>query len=95
MTEINQAAAQLIDLLTDRAVTAETITTAAWGQLIELAQQHSVAPVLYVRLKERGLTPPPAVVEQLRQIYLNSIARNTRLFHERDRILRVLAAANI
>lgn len=95
MTEINQAAAQLIDLLTDRAVTAETITTVAWGQLIELAQQHSVAPVLYVRLKERGLTPPPAVVEQLRQIYLNSIARNTRLFHERDRILRVLAAANI
>jgi hypothetical protein len=95
MTEITPAAVQLIDLLTGRAITVETITPVEWAQLIALAQQHSVAPMLYVRLKERGLTPPPAVLEQLRSIYLNSAAHNTRLFHERDRILRALAAADI
>ena len=44
ITEINQAAALPLDLLRGRAVAAETITTTERSRLIELAQQHSVAP---------------------------------------------------
>lgn len=95
MTALNPAAGRLIALLSERAVAAGTFNEADWQRIVELAQKQSVAPVLYVRLKERGLTLPPAVVEQLRSIYLNSAARNTRLFHELGKILRALQVENL
>jgi len=95
MTETNRAAAQLIDLLAGRAVAAETLAEADWERLIALAQNHTVAPVLYVRLKERGITLPLTIAEQLSRIYLASAMRNTWLFHELGKILRALQAANL
>ncbi len=92
---MDRAAAQLIDLLAGRAATVETIDTAEWTRLVEVARKHNVAPVLQVRLQERGLLPPPAAAERLRQLYLKTLAHNMRLFHERDIILRALTAAQV
>jgi hypothetical protein len=94
MTTINPDAERLIAFLAGRDVAAETLTEADWKRLIALAQNHTVAPVLYVRLKERGITLPLTIAEQLRRIYLASAMRNTRLFHELGKILRALQAAN-
>ena len=95
MTAINPAAARLISLLAARDFATETLTEAEWESVIDLAQQHNVAPVLYARLKKRGIMPPPTIAEQLRQIYIAAATRNVLMFHELGRILRALQAANI
>lgn len=95
MTESNPDAERLIALLSGGAVAAEIFGEAGWQRLIELAQKQSVAPLLYARLKERGITPSPAIAQQLRKIYLVSVARNTRLLHEVGKILRALQAVDI
>ena len=95
MIEINPDVERLIAVLADRAVATEALTEADWDRLIALARLHTVAPVLYLRLKKRGITPPPAMAEQLRRIYLASAVRNTELFHELGHILRALQAAHI
>jgi len=93
--DLNPDAARLIALLAERDATTETLTVAEWDRLIALAQQHHVAPLLYARLKKRGIMLPPAIAEQLRQIYRASATRNLRLFQELGDILRALQAANI
>lgn len=95
MTAITLEAGRLIDLLADRAISADAWTDADWERLIARAQQHKVAPVLYARLKERGLTPPLKSAEQLRRMYLVSVARNVRLFRELGKILGALQAVSI
>jgi hypothetical protein len=75
--------------------TTETTTAAECSKLIAAALQHGVAPALYARLNELGNTIPPDLIKKLRGIYLNSVARNARLFYERDRILRALTGAHI
>ena len=95
MTESNPDAGRLIALLSGRAVAAETFDKADWQRIMELAQKQSVAPLLYVRLKERSITPTPATAQQLREMYLASVARNTRLLHEVGNIFRALQAADI
>lgn len=92
---MDRAAAQLIDLLAGREVTAEMIVAAEWTRVVEMAKKHGVAPMLQLRSQERDLLLPPAAAEQLRRLYLRSLARNMRLFHERDRILDALTAAHI
>jgi hypothetical protein len=95
MTENNPDAERLIALLAARDVATETLNEAEWECLIALAQRHNVAPVLYARLKKRGITLPPAIAEQLRQNYLVSATRNLHLFQELGKILRALQAADI
>ncbi len=65
MTESNPDAERLITLLSGRAVATETFGEADWQRLMELAQKQSVAPLLYARLKERGIAPSPAVAQQV------------------------------
>jgi hypothetical protein len=95
MADMDRAAAQLIDLLAGRKATVERIAAAEWTGVIAAAQKHAVAPVLHIRVRERGLLLPPAAAEQLRQLHLKSLARNMRMLHARDLILRALTAANI
>jgi hypothetical protein len=97
VTESNPDAGRLIALLREagRAVAAETFGEADWQRIVELAQKQSVAPMLYARLQERSITPTPAAAQQLRDIYLASIIRNTRLLHEVGNIFRALQAADI
>ena len=95
MTASNPDAERLIALLSGCAIAAETFDEADWQRIVELAQKQSVAPLLYARLRERGITPTPAAAQQLRDIYLASIIRNTRLLHEVGNIFRAFQAADI
>jgi len=95
MTEISPDAQRLLAVLATRAHTLDMLTDADWERLVALALEHDVAAVLYARLKEAGLTFPPAVAKRLRDAYLASAARNVRLFHELGKILRALQAASI
>ena len=95
MTEINPDAERLIALLSERAVAAETFGEADWQRIVELAQKQIVAPMLYARLIERGITPTPAAAQQLREIYLVSVVRNTGLLYEVENIFRAFQAADI
>jgi hypothetical protein len=76
-------------------VSTETWSDVEWVRVVALAQQHSVAPLLYARLKEHGITPPRATAENLRQIYVANARRNLRPFHEVETILVALQAASI
>ena len=91
MTASNPDAERLIALLSGRAVAAETLAEADWQRIVAIAQQQGVGPILYARLQERGVTPSPATAQRLREIYLASIIRNTRLLHEVGNILRAFA----
>jgi hypothetical protein len=95
MAEENPAATHLIALLSEHPYPVETLTEADWESLIVLAQQHTVTPMLYERLKEGGIKTPPKVDEQLRHIYFNSMRRNMRLFHEYNKILYALVDVHI
>jgi hypothetical protein len=95
MTGINPVADRLIALLAARDVAVEMLDEADWERLNALAQRHGVAPMLYATLKKRAITPPPAIADQLRQIYLASASRNLHLFQELGKILRALQSANI
>jgi hypothetical protein len=95
MIEMSQDSGRLIGLLSGRAAAAETFSEADWHRIVDLAQRQRVAPLLRGRLKERGLVPPAAAADRLRQLYLANVGRNTLLFHEAGNILRVLQAAGI
>jgi hypothetical protein len=95
MTAITPEAERLIDLLAERQVSPAAWPNADWERLIALAQRHSLAPILYARLHERGVAPPPKTLEQLRRMYLVGVTRNVRLFQELGKILRALQSANV
>lgn len=95
MAETDRTAAQLIDLLAGRAVTVDAGTDAGSAPLIDLAQKHGVVSLLRSRLQGSGLALAPDAARRLRQLYLSALARNMRLFHERDRILSALTEAHI
>lgn len=94
-TSFGSEAERLVALLAEQRVSADAWTEADWDRLIAVAQRHNLAPVLYARLKERGLTPPSAAAERLRGMYLASAARNIRLFQDLGAILRALHAVDI
>jgi hypothetical protein len=95
MPEENRDATLLIALLSGRAYPDETQTEADWERLIALAQQHTVAPMLYKRLKESSITPPQKVAGQLQVIFYASLKRNMRLFNEYNKILSALTKVQI
>ncbi|MCX6031283.1 MAG: nucleotidyltransferase family protein [Chloroflexi bacterium] len=95
MTDINSDAERLVVFLSGRTIAAEMLTEADWQRIVALSQKQSVAPMLYARLQERGVTPAPAAAQRLRELYRASIIRNTRLFHEVGKIQAALQAAGI
>ena len=88
-------AERLIALLSGCASALETLAEADWQRIVALAQEHSVAPMLYARLQALGVTLPAATAQPLRKFYLANVMRNTKLFHEVGKILRALQAAGI
>jgi len=70
-----------------------------WDQLLQEAVRHGVAPFLYSRLKSpnTAVSPevPSAILSRLKQHYLASVVRNTRLFHELGRVLSAFRQADI
>lgn len=68
------------------------LSTSEWENVIRLSARHGVTPLLYYRLKAAGLSAnlPDAIQQRLRVIYLQSAARNIRLYHELSKVLTVL-----
>ena len=73
------------------------IESVNWPEILNLAQRHGVAPLLYYRLKNVGLQEivPEQTFQALQQAYLSNAARNMRLYHELGQILTVLHERNI
>lgn len=95
MREVDRNAERLVAVLAGRELPPEPLTEADWNCLLQLAVRHGLAPVLHTRLKHADPTPPPSVSKELHDAYVASAARNVRLFHELDRILRAMQAAGI
>ena len=68
-----------------------------WHELADFAAWHRVAPLLYHRLRERGVDglAPASVLELLRETYRQNALRNLRLYHELGSILSALAQRGI
>jgi hypothetical protein len=88
-------ASLLVALLTGRPLALEGLGSVEWDAAVALAVEHRLAPWLGARLKSRGVAVPEATAAWLDEIYLSSAAHNMQLFHELDRILVALRAANI
>lgn len=73
------------------------LTDEGWTALIEMATRHGVAPLLYQRLKAPPLAGcvPDDVRERLRGLYLNTAARNVRLYEELRPLLLALHEVGI
>ena len=63
-----------------------------WESLLQQANTQGVAPLLFHRLKD--LTPdisiPPGALQRLRNQYLHTVMRNTRLYNTLSEILKTL-----
>jgi hypothetical protein len=70
-------------------------STEEWQEVATLASLHSVAPLLYYRLKKQTLAIPDEVAAIFKDAYLNNIARNIRLYDELTRVLGCFQVANI
>ncbi|CAK0754783.1 conserved hypothetical protein [Gammaproteobacteria bacterium] len=68
-----------------------------WNSLLSLANAQGISPLLFHRLKKRGLQSavPPEIWQKLNQRYLSNIARNLRLYAELDQIVQWLSAEQI
>ena len=92
---MNQNAERLIALLAGHADRIGSLTESQWASLIEFAQKSNVAQVLFVYLKSQGVSTPSAAAERICKIYLHSAARNTKLFHELEKIILAFQGAGI
>jgi len=93
--QMHPCARKLVALLSRNRVEPASLDPAEWTQVVALAVDQGVAPVLCSRLKEEGAVPPPEAALHLREAYLASAALNMRLLSERDRIVVALKAARI
>ena len=75
-----------------RAARLEQLSPSDWDDVIQQSVRHGVTPLLYQRLKtiSPGTTVPASIVQRLREIYLYSAWRNTRLYHGLAKVLGIL-----
>jgi hypothetical protein len=68
-----------------------------WQSVCRLAVQQNLAPLLYRRIKDLGITAhlPCEVYEDLRNRYLYSAASSMRLYHEFGKVMTAMQAAHI
>jgi len=80
-----------------RAAKLERLSTADWDEFIQQSVRHGVTPLLYQRLETLGSSTniPAGIVQRLREIYLHSAARNMRLYHELEKVFRILQNEDI
>ena len=68
-----------------------------WSVLLFEAERHGLAPLLYRRIGSTGAQDavPAQDWGRLRTLYLKSLARNMKIFHEVKNLLRLLADAGV
>jgi hypothetical protein len=90
------------------------VTAEQWCKVVELAQQHGVAPLLYHHLKSAGLIAKErstilsahsaenfaegltaANIMELKQAFLENVARNMRFYQELKKLLRLFQEHDI
>jgi hypothetical protein len=98
MNSLDPSKQLLCQLATGRITPAQRhISASVWQQLLPIAHQEGLAPLLYWTLHNQnwsGSIPEP-VHQSLVEMYYASVAHNTLLFTELDKILPVLEQNNI
>ena len=80
-----------------KAARMHAISRLEWQMLFQEAERHGLAPLLYRRIGSTGAqhTAPAHDWGRLRTLYLRSLARNLKIFHELKNVLRLLTDAGI
>ena len=75
----------------------ERLSDADWLDLVQLAADQGLVPLLYRRLKTRGagVAVPPEIWHILQETYLNSSGASMRLYHQLVGVLRGLQEEGI
>jgi hypothetical protein len=68
---------------------------ADWDLFAQMADREGVAPLMYWKLKDSPVVVPPSTFNFLRSTYYQTLAQNTLIYQELERILNVLDDASI
>jgi hypothetical protein len=73
----------------------DEFTSADWELFSQMANREGVAPLMYCKLKDSPIKVPPSTFNFLRSAYYQTLAQNTLIYQEIERILKVLDEARI
>ena len=84
-------------VLSERAslVAWDEFTPADWELFARMADREGVAPLMYWKLKDTSKEVPPSTFNFLRSTYYQTLAQNTLMYRELERILEALDEASI
>jgi hypothetical protein len=84
-------------VLSDRAdqIAWDEFTPADWELFPQMAEREGVAPLMYWKLKDSSVDVPSLTFNLLRSTYYQTLARNTLMYRELERILRAMEEAGI
>jgi hypothetical protein len=84
-------------VLSDRAdqIGWDEFTPADWELFSQMAGREGVAPLMYWKLRDTPVAVPPSTFSLLRSTYYQTLAQNTLMYQELDRILKALDEAGI
>jgi hypothetical protein len=84
-------------VLSDRAyqIAWGEFTPADWELFSQMADREGVAPLMYWKLKDSPVSVPPSTFNLLRSTYYQTLAQNTLMYQELERILKALDEAGI
>jgi hypothetical protein len=84
-------------VLSDRAnqVAWDEFTPADWDLFSQMADREGVAPLMYWKLKDSPVQVPNSTFNLLRSTYYQTLARNTLMYQELERILKALDEVGI
>ena len=84
-------------MLSERAdqIAWDNFTPADWDLFAQMAEREGVAPLMYWKLKDSAVDVPPSTFNLLRSTYYQTLAHNTLMYQELERILEALGAAGI
>jgi hypothetical protein len=73
----------------------DEFTPADWDLFPQMAEREGVAPLMYWKLKDSSVDVPLSTFNLLRSTYYQTLARNTLMYLELERILRAMEEAGI
>jgi hypothetical protein len=79
----------------DHPIHFEELKEKDWTAILNKAQQHSIAPLLYQHLKQFNTQIPAKILEQLNKNYFSALLRNTYIYNEVSKILNNAKEDNI
>jgi hypothetical protein len=84
-------------VLSNRAsqVSWDRFTPADWEIFSQMADREGVAPLMYWKLKDSPVSVPPSTFNFLRSTYYQTLAQNTLMYQELNRVLEALVKAEI